>query len=1780
MPFNAARDVPRPTKLLSLLAVVAATLALVLGVAVPAQAANTDTVSGVATRGSIPTEGIHLNLYRTSSPAGYVGMATSAADGTYSFADLPHGTYRVFVYQTPDFPGMTTGVFTLSATNTSQVANVVISPYPSGTSSVTGTITDVATGSPIEGASVRFAGDGQAASSTVETDASGAYAFIKLPGGAFSISVSAPDYLGTQRSFVLTDGGTSVQDFSIGLSNSTLTGYVIDDVTGDPILGPGMFGPPGGGVSVTKVGDESFRFNYSLDDVSGLFESMPLSAGEYSVSFGGPGSDWQKSSATVTVLDGETASVTLHTTSRSASYITGKVTAVGTATGLARICVDVYDDATKEVVSGAFSTPSTGIYKTGDLDPGTYDLLFWDCSDSSGGPTAARNPAYSTTFLGGSSWIGGIAPANKIVVTAGQTVSGINMALKVGASISGHINVAAPGGTAEFSGGRGMDASIYQFVGGHWELFPDPSSFVGFGGVGDYIANGLPAGTYRVGFSDQGAANTRAYAAQYWPATSSVDTATSIVVSAGQKKTGVNASVRIPRPGDDPTAVGTGDLTPLEEDVIDAADTAAPGSTLSIDVGVSHAGEWVSVWGHSTPTPMGTWSQVDKSGTVTVTVPTTLVPGDHDLVVQNASDGVLGWADLALAGGPYPSDGPGSVTAAMDAVSNTLSATLDGWPMGTGFAYQWFRGATASAPGTAIAGASASAYTLTPADAGQFVKLRLTATVPGYAPAQRFSTATNYTLAAAAAPTISGQAAVGQSLHANPATYTAYDGAVTPDFSYQWLRNGAVVSGAVSGDFVLSTADVGKAISVRVVASAPGHLPVTTTSAVTQLIGSSTSSLTGWDAQATVTVTQSGSVLTAAGDGVTATGVTRTYQWFRGGVAVAGATKATYTLAAADAGKAVHVVVTIKKPTFTTIVKASVPADYSIVPSGPNSITGVAKVGKTLSITPVTYSSPKDGALTPTLAYAWYRNGAVIAGANSSSYTLVAADLSTKITARVTASLPGYVTQAGALTVPTAAVAKGEFSGTLAAPVVAVSPTGVLSASLSAGTIDAAPAPAFTLGYQWYRSGVVAPVSTAATYTLSQADAGKTVSLKLTVNKAGYTSAVLPQTAGVDYSISADGAGTIPSSAKVGDTLTVVLPNYTTKDGALSPTLAYAWLRNGAVIAGATGSSYAVQSVDFGTKLSVRITATSPGFIAKTITTPASASVAKGVLEVNNLAPLVSVAANGLLTADLAPGTTDMPAPVLAYKWLRGGAAIAGATARTYQLSAADAGKLISVAVTVSKANTTGGPFTLTSDGKNYTLDAAVPAAIEVTGTARVGAVFSVSVPEYTVGGTPIGTPTRTYQWLRNNVAIAGATSATYTAGATDYNTRLSVRVSAVASSTPFVTTTTTTAALAKGVFDGSYAVPVVTLAQSTLTLTAALPAGSITTPSPVLTYQWYKWGTTPIAGATKSTYKISAADYVNLGGTTYLQPLSVRITVTRPNFLTQALDSSPVSYGINAADDLVVSGDVIIGSTLTAAPRTFSVGGVTESYQWLRDGAAVSGATASTYVLSSADLGKAVSVRVTATADGYVPLVTTSAALPKLAANTLAGSTAQANATVSVAPATRTIAGLSTGITEAGTTVTYQWFNDSTAIAGAKSASYKLREADIGYTVWVRVTTSKASYTTNLKDSARANYDIPAGVTSPTLDVTAPAVGDTLTASTPVMTIGAAQYTPSAAELTYEWIADEWFTIQGATSSTYVVEPAYEGKSIMVKVTLTVPGMPLQSRQSAPTAHVTGPAV
>ncbi|MDR0483442.1 MAG: hypothetical protein LBH13_09885 [Cellulomonadaceae bacterium] len=76
----------------------------------------------------------------------------------------------------------------------------------------------------------------------------------------------------------------------------------------------------------------------------------------------------------------------------------------------------------------------------------------------------------------------------------------------------------------------------------------------------------------------------------------------------------------------------------------------------------------------------------------------------------------------------------------------------------------------------------------------------------------------------------------------------------------------------------------------------------------------------------------------------------------------------------------------------------------------------------------------------------------------------------------------------------------------------------------------------------------------------------------------------------------------------------------------------------------------------------------------------------------------------------------------------------------------------------------------------------------------------------------------------------------------------------------------------------------------------------------------------------------------------------------------------------------VTISGTFKVGKKLTAKPKSFSPA-PTYKYQWLRNGQKISGATKSTYKVTSKDKGKKISVKVTATKSGYKNVDVTSKA-------------------------------------------------------------------------------------------------------------------------------------------------------------------------------------------------------
>jgi hypothetical protein len=319
--------------------------------------------------------------------------------------------------------------------------------------------------------------------------------------------------------------------------------------------------------------------------------------------------------------------------------------------------------------------------------------------------------------------------------------------------------------------------------------------------------------------------------------------------------------------------------------------------------------------------------------------------------------------------------------------------------------------------------------------------------------------------------------------------------------------------------------------------------------------------------------------------------VTTTYQWQRDGVNISGATGTTYTLVTADFGKSITVKATGKAPGYIDGVSTSLPisptSGDAIANVTPPTITGSpVAVGNRLTGNRGTWPT-QYGSLTYT--YAWLRDGTPIPSQTTVNYTPVAADVGTDLVFRVTASATGYtdgVAHSGAVRVETLSAIAGP-------QVSAPSGTGI-----GAGLVGTAPVwnqPDVTTTYQWLRNGSNISGATTANYTLTVTDLGKEIALRATGKKSGFqdsvaVSNVVVATAG--GALQATVQPVITGTAASGNTLRVE-PGIWSQS---SPSFRYQWLRNGAPIPSATGSSYRLTPEDAGKNVAVTVLATKVGF--------------------------------------------------------------------------------------------------------------------------------------------------------------------------------------------------------------------------------------------------------------------------------------------------------------------------------------------------------------------------------------------------------------------------------------------------------------------------------------------------------------------------------------------------------------------------------------------------------
>jgi hypothetical protein len=253
----------------------------------------------------------------------------------------------------------------------------------------------------------------------------------------------------------------------------------------------------------------------------------------------------------------------------------------------------------------------------------------------------------------------------------------------------------------------------------------------------------------------------------------------------------------------------------------------------------------------------------------------------------------------------------------------------------------------------------------------------------------------------------------------------------------------------------------------------------------------------------------------------------------------------------------------------------------------------------------------------------------------------------------------------------------------------------------------------------------------------------------------------------------------------------------------------------------------------------------------------------------------------------------------------------------------------------------------------------------------------------------------------------------------------------------------------------------------------------------------------------------------------------------------------------------------VVEGKTLECVGD--SSGGATVEYQWLRNGAPIPGATSPTYLVSSADESTVLQCQVArSNADGKTFGVTGTRVVAPYAGKDFPETEGFAYILPTSTPAIETgqlltcnSGGVKTLQGAPAATISYEWLRDGTPIGGATESAYTPIAADIGNAVQCRVTatTSEGKALQYSYNSILVTPSIAAATDDPTIsDVTnpgtAPAVGDELSCSN-------ATWTDSPTTFEYQWIRDGE-AIGGATSSTYSVVVADEGKGLQCAVTAT----------------------
>ncbi len=562
-----------------------------------------------------------------------------------------------------------------------------------------------------------------------------------------------------------------------------------------------------------------------------------------------------------------------------------------------------------------------------------------------------------------------------------------------------------------------------------------------------------------------------------------------------------------------------------------------------------------------------------------------------------------------------------------------------------------------------------------------------------------------------------------------------------------------------------------------------------------------------------------------------------TYQWFKDGSAIAGATTTTYTIAAATAASAGNYTLVA-----TNWLGSTTSAVAALTVISPVSITTQPTAQSVIAGNTATFSVVATGSAP--LTYQWSKDGVAISGATAASYALAATTAANagSYTVLITNSVGSVTSAAATLTVNPAGVA----------PSITTQPLGQSLGLGTSATLNVVATGTSPLAYQWSKNGTAITGATSASLTFSSLSASDVGSYTVVVSNAlgSVTSAAAVLTINSPPTII-----TQPVNQTVVAGSTVTLSVTATATGNIT----YRWTK-GVVSSGRGGSTIftTITGADASTLIIPNATAADAGVYFVTVSN-ASASISSGMVAVTvntpptiSSQPISSLTYSGTTYAITVSASGTSP---LNYQWFKDGAAISGAVSSSYALTGSTLNKAGSYYVVVT--NVAGSVTSNTSTVVTPPLITTQPASSSVT--AGASATFSVVAN---------GTAPLTYQWSKNGVSIPGATAATYAITSTSSSDAGTYRVvvtnSLGTANSSAVTLTVTPAGSAPTITTQPAGQSVIASFNASFSVSA-----SGTAP---FTYVWRKDGGTVVGGNSPT---------LALNGTTSASAGSYTVTIT-----------------------------------------------------------------------------------------------------------------------------------------------------------------------------------------------------------------------------------------------------------------------------------------------------------